>query len=79
MTRIFLTLAVLDGLALLAASVAGIVSKLRGALLNLDDPTWTIHLSLGLVSALGMGSDWWVGEVVTAPGILRAARPLQTR
>jgi hypothetical protein len=32
-----------------------------------------------VASALGMGSDWRVGEVVTAPGILRAARPLQAR
>jgi len=32
-----------------------------------------------VVSALGMGSDWRVGDSVTAPGILRAARPLQAR
>jgi hypothetical protein len=32
-----------------------------------------------VVSALGMGSEWRVGEVVTTPGVLRAARPFQAR
>jgi hypothetical protein len=40
------------------------------------------HASEGpyeVVSALGMGSEWRVGESVTASGVLRAARPLQVR
>src|SRR5438128_2487744 len=32
-----------------------------------------------VVSTLGMGMDWRVGDEVTAPGVLRAARPLQAR
>jgi len=32
-----------------------------------------------VVSALGMGMDWRVGDEVTASGVLRTARPLQAR
>lgn len=32
-----------------------------------------------VVSTLGMGPDWRVGDEVTATGVLRAARPLQAR
>ena len=45
MTRIFLTLAILDGLALTAGYVFGWTSRLRGAFLSGQDVTWMIHLS----------------------------------
>jgi hypothetical protein len=75
MTRIFLTLALLDGVALLASTGFGIASKLRGAFLSGSDPTWMIHFYLGLLSAMGtllvhcliftyfLGTGRWVKEV----------------
>ena len=75
MTRIFSTLALLNGVALLASACFGIVSKLRGAFLSGSDPTWMIHFYLGLFSAMGtllvhcliftyfLGTGRWVKEV----------------
>jgi hypothetical protein len=75
MTRIFLTLAVLDGAALVASAVFGIASKLRGAFSSGADPTWMIHFYLGLFSTIGtllvhcliftyfLGTGRWVKEV----------------
>jgi hypothetical protein len=53
MTRIFLGLAVLDLAALVVAFAVGVLSRTRDALLNLQDPTYTWHLYLGLFAALG--------------------------
>jgi CHASE3 domain sensor protein len=39
----------------------------------------TLQSSYEVVSALGMGAEWRVGDEVTASGVLRASRPLQAR
>ena len=91
MTRIFLTLAVLDGAALLASTCLGIASKLRGAFLSGGDPTWMIHFYLGLFSAIGtllvhcliftyfLGTGRWVKEVGLAYALPDAPLPKLTR
>ena len=75
MTRIFLTLAVLDGLALTASFSFGVASKLREAIQNEVDPTWLYHFHFGLWSAVltllvhcliftyFLGTGRWVKEV----------------
>jgi hypothetical protein len=80
MTRIFLFLASLDGLALLLAYAVGIVSKLRDGSQH-GDPTYLIHFTLGLFSALGtllvhcliftyfLGTGRWVKEVTLTYGL----------
>jgi hypothetical protein len=91
MTRIFSTLAVIDALALLAAFAVGTVSKLRGSVLNPDDPTYLVHFVLGLFAALVtllvhcliftyfLGTGRWVKEVALAYGIADDPLPRTTR
>src|SRR5262245_1353078 len=52
MTRIFLTLAALDGLALIVTYAVGWVSRLRHGVLHPEDPIYLIHFSLGLFTAI---------------------------
>jgi len=80
MTRIFVFLASLDGLALLAAYAVGIVSKLRDAAQH-GDPIYLVHFTLGLFSAIGtllvhcliftyfLGTGRWVKEVTLTYGL----------
>ena len=91
MKRIFLLLVVLDGLALVATFAAGVVSKLRDALPNVDDPTFLIHFQLGLYTTIGnlavhclifiyfLGTGRWVKEVALAYEIPDAPLPRLTR
>jgi hypothetical protein len=77
MTRIFLFLAGVDGSALLAACVLGIISKLRDAS-HQGDAIYLAHFILGLCAALGtllvhcliftyfLGTGRWVKEVTLA-------------
>ena len=78
MTRIFTPLALLTGLALLAAYIVGTISKLRGSLANPLDATYVYHFGLGLGSAVLallvhclvftylLGTGRWVKEVTIA-------------
>jgi hypothetical protein len=91
MTRIFLTLALLDGLALAASFGLGVASKLREALHSVGDPTWMIHFYLGLFSAIGtllvhcliftylLGTGRWVKEVGLAYQLPDEPWPKRTR
>ncbi len=91
MTRIFTTLAFVNGAALLAAFVVGCVSKWRGAAVAPDDPTYLIHFILGLTAALttllvhcliftySLGTGRWVKEVAEAYGIADEPLPKRTR
>ena len=91
MTRIFTSLAVLESLALLASFALGTVSKLRGASLNQDDPTYMIHIVLGLFTVIGallvhcliftyfLGTGRWVKEVGLAYRLPDAPLPKLTR
>jgi hypothetical protein len=78
MTRILANLTALNLLALLAAFVAGAVSFARGSREIADDPTYSLHVFLGLVAGtttLGvhclvfiyfLGTGRWVKEVALA-------------
>jgi len=91
MTRIFLVLATLDFLALLASFVVGVLSKMRGALFDLHDPTYMVHYTLGLSAAVGnllvhclvltyfLGTGRWVKEVCLAYELPDAQWPRLTR
>jgi hypothetical protein len=80
MTRIFLFLASLDGLALLAAFGVGIASKLQDASRH-GAPLYLVHFTLGLFSAIGtllvhcliftyfLGTGRWVKEVTLTYGL----------
>src|SRR5262249_29108359 len=91
MTRIFITLATIDGLALVASFVTGIASKLGDSVRRPDDPTFLIHFNLGLFTAIGtllvhcliftyfLGTGRWVKEVGLAYGLPDAQLPRLTR
>jgi hypothetical protein len=78
MTRIFVTLAAIDYLALLCSFGFGVASRLRGAAVAPDDPTYLVHFVLGLGAAIGtllvhcliftyfLGTGRWVKEVTLA-------------
>jgi amino acid transporter len=91
MTRIFGTLAALVFLALAAAFAAGSVSSWRGAAGNETDPTFLLHIVLGLVAIFGcllvhcliftyfLGTGRWVKEVALAYRIPDDPLPKRTR
>src|SRR5579871_3466765 len=91
MVRIFVALAGLDGLALLASVVLGTLSKLRGAQTNIDDQMWMFHFYCGLGSAMLnllvhcliftylLGTGRWVKEVALAYRIPDEPLPRLTR
>jgi hypothetical protein len=91
MTRIFATLAVINALALTAAYIVGVVSKLRDAVRNPADPTYLVHFYLGLFAALltllvhcliftyFLGTGRWVKEVALAYDLPDAPLPKLTR
>jgi hypothetical protein len=78
MTRIFLTLASVNGLGLLAAFLLGLLSMFREGVKHPEDPTYQIHFLLGLFTAIGtllvhciiftyfLGTGRWVKEVTLA-------------
>jgi hypothetical protein len=78
MIRIFLFLASLESLALLAATVGGILFKLHGADNLADESRYLVHFSLGLFTVFGslfvhclifvyfLGTGRWVKEVTLA-------------
>ncbi|GIW80069.1 MAG: hypothetical protein KatS3mg105_1876 [Gemmatales bacterium] len=91
MTRIFSTLAAVNGLLLVSAFAVGTVSKLAGSLRNPSDPTFMIHFWLGLAAAIVtllvhcliftyfLGTGRWVKEVGLAYQLPDAVLPRQTR
>jgi hypothetical protein len=91
MTRIFPSLAILNLLGLLTAFVLGVVSRLRGGLLNLNDPIYLVHYGVGLYAVLAtllvhclgivnfLGTGRWVKEVCLAYGLPDGNWPLKTR
>jgi hypothetical protein len=78
MTRIFTTLAFVQLLALAVTFIVGVISKLRGSLLNPQDQTYLVHFILGLGTAVltllvhcliftyFLGTGRWVKEVTLA-------------
>ena len=90
MKRIFTTLATLNGLALLASFVAGILSKLNNSV-RTGDPTFLVHFNLGLFTAIGtllvhcliftyfLGTGRWVKEVGLAYNLPDDFLPRTTR
>src|ERR1700692_2538298 len=74
MKRIFTTLATLNGLALLASLLAGVLSKLNHSV-RAGDAIFLVHFNLGLFTAIGtllvhcliftyfLGTGRWVKEV----------------
>jgi hypothetical protein len=91
MTRIFLTLASFDGLALIITYVVGWVSRSRQGVLHPEDPTYLIHFSLGLFTAMltllvhcliftyFLGTGRWVKEVGLAYDLPDEPLPKLTR
>jgi hypothetical protein len=91
MTRIFLTLASVNALGLLATFVVGLLSMLRGGVEDPLDPTYQIHFLLGLFTAIGtllvhciiftyfLGTGRWVKEVGLAYALPDAPYPKLTR
>jgi hypothetical protein len=92
MTQILARLAAFNFLILLATFVAGVVSFLRGSLTNADDPTYLLHLGLGLFAVLltnlglhclifiyFLGTGRWVKEVALAYQIPDEPWPRLTR
>jgi hypothetical protein len=91
MTRILANLTAFNLVALLATYIVGWVSLFRGSYLNQDDPTYTLHVFLGIVAGtttLGvhclvfiyfLGTGRWVKEVALAYGIPDAPLPQLTR
>ncbi|HXG09921.1 MAG TPA: hypothetical protein VNK04_09045 [Gemmataceae bacterium] len=91
MTRIFLSLAVLDALALAAAYVVGWISRLRQGVLHPEDPVYLVHFSLGLSAAIltllvhcliftyFLGTGRWVKEVGLAYDLPDVPLPRLTR
>ncbi len=91
MTRIFTTLAALNGLLLSAAFIFGVISKVRGSLLDPGDRTYLIHFYLGLFGALltllvhcliftyFLGTGRWVKEVGLAYRLPDEPLPRLTR
>lgn len=93
MTRIFTTLATVNGLTLVLAFLVGVVSWLRGAVhqATVDDPTYLIHFYLGLWAAIVtllvhcliftyfLGTGRWVKEVGLAYRLPDEPLPRLTR
>jgi hypothetical protein len=91
MSRILVNLTALNFVALAAAFAAGWVSFFRGSRGNADDPTYLLHVFLGLVAAttaLGvhslvfiyfLGTGRWVKEVAIAYRIPDDPLPKLTR
>jgi hypothetical protein len=91
MTRIFTTLAILNGLTLAAAYLVGVISKLHDAAQRPSDPTYVIHFSLGLTGAVltllvhcliftyFLGTGRWVKEVTLAYDLPDAPLHKETR
>jgi hypothetical protein len=91
MTRIFTTLAVIDGLALLVSFVLGIASWWRGAAHQANDSLYLVHFTFGLFTAIGtllvhciiftyfLGTGRWVKEVKLAYNLRDEPLPLLTR
>jgi hypothetical protein len=91
MTRIFATLASINGLALIATFLFGVWSWLHGAVRQSSDSLYLIHFTLGLFSAIGtllvhciiftyfLGTGRWVKEVKIAYNLPDAPLPLLTR
>jgi hypothetical protein len=78
MTRIFLTLALTDALALAVTFALGCWSKLSAGLTDADSPAFVLHFLFGLFTAVGtllthcliftyfLGTGRWVKEVTLA-------------
>jgi hypothetical protein len=91
MTQILARLSAFNLLALLAAFVAGWVSFARGSRFNEHDPTYLIHVYLGLLAGLTtlavhclifiyfLGTGRWVKEVALAYRLPDAPLPKLTR
>jgi hypothetical protein len=91
MTRIFLTLASVNALGLVASFLFGVVSMLQGGVTNADDPIFQIHFWVGLATALCtllvhciiftyfLGTGRWVKEVGLAYSLPDAPLPKLTR
>jgi hypothetical protein len=91
MTRIFLTLASLTALAMVASAAIGILSVSQGSLNNPKDPTYDIHFLLGLFTVFGsllvhciiftyfLGTGRWVKEVGLAYQLPDEPFPKRTR
>ena len=91
MTRILLRLAAFNLLALAATFVVGWVSFFRGSRGNPDDPTYILHVYLGLISGITtlgvhglifiyfLGTGRWVKEVALAYRIPDQPLPKLTR
>src|SRR5713226_2281106 len=91
MTRIFLTLASLNALGLLASFLLGVTSMLRDGVKNPSDPIYQIHFLVGLFTAIAtllvhciiftsfLGTGRWVKEVGLAYSLPDANYPRTTR
>ncbi len=91
MTRIFLTLASLNALGLLASFLLGTVSMIRAGVRNPADPIYQIHFLVGLFTAIGtllvhciiftyfLGTGRWVKEVGLAYALPDTPWPKLTR
>jgi amino acid transporter len=91
MTRIFTTLATIDGLALALSFLFGVVSKWRDASQHAHDSIYLVHFTLGLFAAIGtllvhciiftyfLGTGRWVKEVKIAYDLPDQPWPLLTR
>src|SRR5208283_4662333 len=91
MTRIFTFLASINAVALVLTYALGFMSQLRGAATNQDDPTYLIHIVLGLCTALltllvhcliftyFLGTGRWVKEVGLAYQLPDEPLPKLTR
>lgn len=91
MTRILVNLSILNFTALAAAFLVGWLSFARGSRANIDDPTYLLHVYLGLVAVtttLGvhclvfiyfLGTGRWVKEVALAYRIPDEPLPKLTR
>ena len=91
MARILARLAAFDLLALTAAFAVGVVSFLRGSRGQADDPTYLLHVYLGLIAAIAtlgvhclvfiyfLGTGRWVKEVALAYRLPDAPLPRLTR
>jgi hypothetical protein len=91
MTRIFNTLAAVNGTALVATFLVGVLSKLGDSVRHPDNPTYWVHFYLGLFTAIGtllvhcliftyfLGTGRWVKEVGLAYNLPDGLLPRQTR
>jgi hypothetical protein len=91
MSRILARLAAFNFFVLLLTYAVGWLSKVRGGLTNMDDPTFPIHLYLGLFAVLltlgvhclifiyFLGTGRWVKEVGIAYRLPDAPLPKLTR